>query len=88
MEDLNKLMAELMAAHRETEHHVVRMMERQGDIEAMMADLKARNGDLEKLTKEIIGNNIRLSRIVEIHDYNIDELDARLKRIEERRGLQ
>ena len=88
MEDLNKLMAELMAAHRETEHHMVRMMERQGDIEAMMVDLKARNGDLEKLTKEVAENNIRLSRIIEIHDYNIDELDARLKRIEERRGLQ
>ncbi len=88
MEDLNKLMAELMAAHRETEHHVVRMMERQGDIEAMMSDLKSRNGELEKLTKEVAENNIRLSRIIEIHDYNIDELDARLKRIEERRGLQ
>jgi len=40
--DLQKLMAEmmtvhnaLMAAHRETEHHVVRMMERQADPEAM-----------------------------------------------------
>ena len=95
MEDLHKLMAELMAAHRETEHHVVRMMERQGDIEAMMSDLKkmtgdlkSRSGELEKLTKEVAKNNIRLSRIIEIHDYNIDELDARLKRIEERRGLQ
>jgi hypothetical protein len=95
MEDLNKLMAELMAAHRETEHHVVRMMERQGDIETMMGDLKkmtgdlkSRSGELERLTKEVAENNIRLSRIIEIHDYNIDELDARLKRIEERRGLQ
>jgi hypothetical protein len=95
MEDLNKLMAELMAAHRETEHYVVRMMERQSDIEAMMQriegvteELKSRSGDLEKLTKEVAENNIRLSRIIEIPDYNIDELDARLKRIEERRGLQ
>jgi chromosome segregation ATPase len=95
MEDLNKLMAELMAAHRETEHHVVRMMERQGDIETMMGDLKkmtgdlkSRSGELERLTKEVAENNIRLSRIIEIPDYNIDELDARLKRIEERRGLQ
>jgi len=84
-----------MAAHRETEHHVVRMMERQGDIETMMGDLKkmtgdlkSRSGELERLTKEVAENNIRLSRIIEIHDYNIDELDARLKRIEERRGLQ
>ena len=81
-------MAELLAAHRETEHHFVRMMERQSDMEAMMQELKARNGDLETLTKEVAENNIRLSRILEIHDYNPDELDARLKRIEERRNLQ
>jgi chromosome segregation ATPase len=92
MEDLNKLMAELMAAHRETEHHVVRMIERQSDIEAMMVDLKkmmgdlkSRNGQLEALTKQVAENNIRISRILEVHDYNIDELDARLKRLEERR---
>jgi hypothetical protein len=81
-------MAELMAAHRETEHHVVRMMERQGDIEAIMGDLKKRNGELETLAKQVAENNIRLSRIIEIHDYDIDQLDARLKRIEERRNLQ
>jgi len=90
--DLERLMAELMAAHRETEHHFVRMMERQSDIEAMMQklqqttdELKSRNGDLEKLTKQVAENNMRLSRIIEAHDYDIDELDARLKRLEERR---
>jgi len=61
---------ELLAAHRETEHHVVRMMERQTD--------------LETLTKQVVENNNRLSRILEIHDYDIDELDARLKRLEDR----
>jgi hypothetical protein len=86
--DLQKLMAELLAAHRETEHHFVRMMEHQSDMEAMMQELKARNGDLETLTKQVAENNIRLSRILEIHDYDIDQLDARLKRIEERRNLQ
>ena len=92
-------MAELMAAHRETQHHVVKMMERQSDFEAMMGDIKAmtqelksRNGELEKhskelekLTKQVAENNIRLSRIVELHDYSIDELDARLKRLEDRK---
>ncbi len=84
-------MAERMTAHRETEHYVVRMMERHGDIEAMMQELKAtnaglnaRSGELEKLTKQLAENNIRLSRIVEAHDYDIDELDARLKRLEDR----
>ena len=77
MEELQKLMAkmivahdELLAAHRETEHHVVRMMERQTD--------------LGTLTKQVVENNNRLSRILEIHDYDIDELDARLKRLEDR----
>ena len=97
LEDLQRLMAELMTAHRETEHHFVRMMERQSDIEVMMQkmqqttdELKSRNGDLEKLTKQVAENNMRLSRIIEAHDYDIDELDARLKRLEERRrgGLQ
>ena len=89
MDDLHKLMAELMAAHRETEHHVVRMMERQSDIEALMRDMKTRNQELENLTKQVAENNIRIGRIL-VHDYNIDELDARLKRLEERqsRGLQ
>ena len=77
MDDLQKLMAELMAAHRETEHHVVRMMERQGDLEAMV-------GRSETLAKQVVENNNRLSRILEIHDYDIDELDARLKRLEDR----
>ena len=87
-----------MAAHRETEHHVVRMMERQGDIEEMMRDLKAKNGELEKhtnelekLTKQVVESNTRLSRILEIHDYDIDALEARLKRLEDRhrgRNLQ
>jgi hypothetical protein len=53
-EELQKLMAEMMAAHRETEHHVVRMIERQTDLEA--------------LTKQVVENNSRLSRILEIHD--------------------
>jgi uncharacterized protein (DUF3084 family) len=94
-EDLNKLLAELQAERREFQEQVVRIMERQSDLEAMTEELKAsnaelrsRSGDLEKLTKEVAENNIRLSRIIEIPDYNIDELDARLKRIEERRGLQ
>lgn len=70
------------------------MMERQGDMETMMQELKARDGELETLTKQVAENNIRLSRILEIHgyneihDYNIDQLDARLKRIEERHNLQ
>ncbi len=68
---------ELLTAHRETDHHVIRMMERQGDLEAMA-------GRIELLTKEVAENNIRISRILEIHDYDIDELDARLKRLEER----
>jgi len=88
MDDLRNLMGEmitahhdLLTAHRETEHHVVRMLERQSDIEAMMRQM-------ESLTKQVAENNIRLSRILEIHDYDIDQLDARLKRIEERRNLQ
>ena len=84
IDDLRKLMAELMAAHRETEHHVVKMMERQGDVEQMMRDFKARNSELEDLTKKVAEQNIRLSRIIEAHDYDIDELDARLKRLEDR----
>jgi hypothetical protein len=88
MDDLSKLMGEMisahndfLAAHRETEHHVVRMMERQSDLEAMTRQM-------ESLTKQVAENNIRLSRILEIHDYNIDELDARLKRLEDRRNIQ
>jgi exonuclease VII small subunit len=102
MEDLNKLMAEFTAAHREFQAHVVRLMERQSDLEAMTeelkagnaelragnAELKSRSGELETLTKQVAENNIRLSRIIEIHPYDIDQLDARLKRIEERRNLQ
>jgi phage shock protein A len=86
MDDLRKLMADLMAAHRETEHHVVRMMERQSDIEAMMREMNARSAELEKLTKHVVENNMSLSRIIAAHDYDIDELDARLKRLEERHG--
>lgn len=89
--DLERLMAELMAAHRETEHHFVRMMERQSDLESatqeiktMIAELKARDGEIETLTKQVVEQNMRLSRIIEAHDYSIDELDERLKRLEER----
>jgi hypothetical protein len=83
MDDLTNLMAELMAAHRETESHVVRMMERQSDLEAMV-------GRIETLTKRVVENNDRLSRILEVHDYDIEELNARLKRLEDRHrgGLQ
>ena len=102
MEDLNKLIAEFIAERREFQAerrefqaHVVRLMERQSDLEAMTeelkagnAELKSRSGELETLTKQVTENNIRLSRIIEVHDYNIDQLDARLKRIEERRNLQ
>jgi len=109
MEDLNKLMAEFIAERREFQAHVVRLMERQSDLEAMTeelkagnaglragnaelragnAELKSRSGELETLTKQVAENNIRLSRIIEIHPYDIDQLDARLKRIEERRNLQ
>jgi hypothetical protein len=70
MEELRKLMADLMAAHRETQPHVVSMLGRQADLEA--------------LTKQVVENNNRLGRILEIHDYDIDELDARLKRLEDR----
>jgi hypothetical protein len=84
MEDLQKLMGdmivthnELLAAHRDTEHHVIRMMERQSDLEAMA-------GRIEALTRQVAENNIRLSRIVEVHDYDIDGPDARLKRLEDR----
>jgi uncharacterized phage infection (PIP) family protein YhgE len=108
-EDVNKLIAEFMAERREFQAHVVRLMERQSDLEAMTEELKAgnaelragnaelragntelksRSGELETLTKQVAENNIRLSRIIEIHDYNIDELDARLTRLEQRRGLQ
>jgi predicted RNase H-like nuclease (RuvC/YqgF family) len=94
-EDLNKLIAEFVAERREFQAHVVRLMERQSDLEAMTEELKAsnaefksRSGELETLTKQVAENNIRLSRIIEIHDYDIDQLDARLKRIEERRNLQ
>lgn len=80
--DLERLMAELMAAHRETEHHVVRMMERQSDLETTMqelkamtaeikasnAEMKARNGEIERLTIQVAEQNIRLSRIIEAHD--------------------
>jgi len=120
LEDLQKLMAELMAAHRETEHHVVRMMERQSDLEAMTQELRAANeqqrlaneqqrlandqqrfineqqrltderlmtkdGELERLIKQVTENNRRLNLILEVHDFDIDELNARLKRLEERR---
>jgi hypothetical protein len=77
-------------------------MERQSDLKAMTEELKAsnpgmrasnaefksRSGELETLTKQVAENNIRLSRIIEIHDYNIDELNVRLTRLEQRRGLQ
>ncbi len=89
--DLERLMAELMAAHRETEHHFVRMMERQSDLEATMHkvqqtldELKSRNGEIEILTKQVVEQNMRLSRIIEAHDYSIDDLDERLRRLEER----
>ena len=103
MEDLHKLMAqmifsqnELLAAHRETEHHAVQRMQRQSDIEAVMQslqttadELKTRNGTIEKLTKEVAENSNRLSTIVLAHDDNIEERDARLKRLEQRlRGEQ
>jgi septal ring factor EnvC (AmiA/AmiB activator) len=85
--DLQRLLAELMAAHRETERHVVRMMERQSDVEATMQkvqqtldELKSRNGEIEKLTKQVIEQNMRLSRIIEAHDYSIDDLDERNRR--------
>jgi hypothetical protein len=82
MEDINKLLAELTASHREFQDQVVRIMERQSDLEAMA-------GRIEALTKQVVENNVRISRILEIHDFNIDELDARLKRLEQRRsGLQ
>lgn len=100
MDDFQEKFAEFMAAHRKTQDHLVRMMERQSDLEAMteelrvgnadlrasIQELKARDGELERLTKQIAEHNIRLSRIVEVHDCDIDELDARLKRLEERRG--
>ena len=78
MEDLQKRMDELLAVHKELEHHMVRMLDRQGDIEE-------RQIDIEALVKQVAENNIRVSRILEIHDYDIDELDARLRRLEERR---
>ena len=92
MDDLSKKMEELMATHRENEAHLMRMMERQADLEAatdemrtMMKEMAGRQIDLESLTKQVVENNIRISRIVEAHDYNIDELDARLTRLEQRR---
>ena len=85
MDDLSKKMEELMATHRENEAHLMRMMERQADLEEWMKQVKDRQIDLESLTKQVVENNIRISRIVEAHDYNIDELDARLTRLEQRR---
>jgi len=90
--DLNQLMRELLAAHnetlaahngmlaahKETGYHLVRLMERHNELEK-------RHIDVEGLTKQVAENNIRLSRIIEAHDYDIEELDARLRRIEERR---
>jgi hypothetical protein len=98
-DDLRKLMSELLAAHKETEHHVVRMMERQGDLEAMMKESEIsrketqalikqgaeRQRTLEELVKQVAENNIRLSRIIEAHDYDIEDLDVRLRRLEERK---
>ena len=68
---LRKLMNEVLTVHKELEHHVVRMMERQGSI--------------EQLLKQVAENNIRLSRIIEVHDYDLEELDTRIRRLEERR---
>jgi len=83
---------EFMASHREFQAQVNRLMERQADLEAMTERLdesdqvlKERDKEMERLVKDVAESNIRISRILEIHDYNIDELDARLKRIEERR---
>jgi septal ring factor EnvC (AmiA/AmiB activator) len=97
--DLHKLMSEMMAehrefmsSHREFQAQVNRLMERQADLEAMTERLgesdqvlKERDKEMERLVKDVAESNIRISRILEVHDYNIDELDARLKRIEERR---
>jgi hypothetical protein len=69
-DDLWKLMNEVLRVHKELEHHVVRMMERQGD--------------LEELTKQVAENNIRMGRILAVHDYDTEELDARLRRLEDR----
>lgn len=97
-DDLQKLMAEIRENQREMRHHVVRMMERQSDHEASMEEMKATQKELHgtaqelrNLTSQITDSNIRLSRILEVHDYSTDELDARLKRLEERRrngGIQ
>src|SRR5262249_42788848 len=93
-QEMAKLMAahnEMMGAHRENQDHLIRMMERQADLESVSQDLKTteqrmteRKIDLEDLTKQVAENNIRLGRILGVHDYDIDELDARLRRLEER----
>jgi len=91
-QDLNKLVAEMRAdrdewraAHKEMQYHLVRLMERHDELMAEHKELKKQHIDLEGLTKQVAENNIRISRILEVHDYNIDELDARLRRLEKRR---
>ena len=90
--DLWKLMNEILAVHKELEHHVVRMMERQADLEASRQEAQAmirqgaeRQAAIQELVKQVVENNIRMGRILETHDYDIEELDARLLRLEERR---
>jgi hypothetical protein len=85
MDEFQKRWDEAMA-------HLVRLMDRQSDLVAVVLQVKETNArlaerhiDIEALTKQVVENNIRLSRILEVHDYGIDELDARLRRLEERR---
>lgn len=70
-DDLRKQMHDLMTAHRENEAHLMRMLERQADIEAKHVEFEAwmkqsreRQIDLESLAKSVAESNIRISRII------------------------
>ncbi len=90
--DYDKLLTEMIAEHRVFQDQVIRLMERQADLEGITERLEARDKEreerdkvLERLVQDVAENNIRISHILVAHDDSIEELDARLKRIEERR---
>jgi 16S rRNA C967 or C1407 C5-methylase (RsmB/RsmF family) len=99
-DDLRKLMNEVLAVHKELEHHVVRMMERQGDLEAMMKEMEGWAQETQALVRQgaerqgaletcalCAANNETPASWVRLNTLRgtPGELDARLRRLEERR---
>ena len=66
MDELQKLMAELMAAHRRAER-LVKKMKRRGTMPPIKSEQKSRNEDLETLIRQVTEANTRLARIENRH---------------------